>query len=122
MGWWAAYGGSSDGTQRLTAALVCPVCVRLQVISIPECLSDSALLSFDVNECPSLLRMLDALSLGNTNPAVSCELSCVEQFAKVGLQSGELGTVQPISRLGGWQARQHARYTEHACMHGPPHC
>ncbi|EFN54770.1 expressed protein [Chlorella variabilis] len=53
------------------------------VISIPECLSDSALLSFDVNECPSLLRMLDALSLGNTNPAVSCELSCVEQFAKL---------------------------------------
>jgi hypothetical protein len=56
---------------------------RLQVLKIPACISDPKLTSFAIDQCPSLLRMLDALSLGNTNPAVSCELSCVQQFAKV---------------------------------------
>lgn len=55
-----------------------------QVMGIRACISDPSLAKFDVQQCGGLLRMLDAVNLGNTNPAVSCELSCVEQFAKVG--------------------------------------
>lgn len=61
----------------------CPPTHALQVLGIPACLSDPKLSKFDVDQCPGLLRMLDALNLGNTNPAVSCEDSCVQQFAKV---------------------------------------
>ena len=53
-------------------------------MGIRACISDPSLDKFDVQQCGGLLRMLDAVNLGNTNPAVSCELSCVEQFAKVG--------------------------------------
>ncbi len=54
-----------------------------QVLGIRACLSDPSLAKFDVQQCGGLLRMLDAVNLGNTNPAVSCELACVQQFAKV---------------------------------------
>lgn len=77
-----------------------------KVIGIKECLSDPSLNSFDINSCPSLLRMLDALALGNLNPAVSCELSCVQQFAKLSdACQGELidafgGDSTNVGRLG----------------------
>ena len=54
------------------------------MIRIKECISDPKLAEFDFDECPSLQRMLDALNLGNSNPAVTCELSCIAQFDKVG--------------------------------------
>lgn len=55
-----------------------------QVLSVPACLSDPALASFDAQQCPGLLSMLDALQLGNTNPPAVCDLSCAQQFAQVG--------------------------------------
>ena len=58
-----------------------------QVLGIRACLSDPNLSQFNIDQCPSLLRLLDALNLGNTNPAVSCEDSCVQQFAKVGTRA-----------------------------------
>ncbi|PSC72128.1 hypothetical protein C2E20_4426 [Micractinium conductrix] len=54
-----------------------------EVIRIKECISDPKLAEFDFDECPSLQRMLDALNLGNSNPAVTCELSCIAQFDKL---------------------------------------
>lgn len=55
-------------------------------MGINECLSDPALPSFDLEQCPSLQRLLDALQLGNKNPAIPpCEMSCLQQFAKVGM-------------------------------------
>ena len=54
-----------------------------QVLGVRACLSDPNLPKFDVQKCGGLLKMLDAVQLGNTNPAVSCEMSCVKQFAKV---------------------------------------
>lgn len=46
---------------------------------------DPALTSFDLEQCPSLQRLLDAVQLGNQNPAIPrCEMSCLQQFAKVG--------------------------------------
>lgn len=56
----------------------------LQILATPECLTDLATTQFDISQCPGLLAMLDALNLGNTNPPVNCELSCVEQFNLVG--------------------------------------
>lgn len=53
-------------------------------IGTPECLADitgPSSAAFDINTCQGLLTMLDALALGNTNPPVTCELSCVKQFA-----------------------------------------
>jgi hypothetical protein len=47
--------------------------------------------------------MLDALSLGNTNPPVNCELSCVEQFNVVGGLGGNKHLYKPnftVHRLG----------------------
>ncbi|KAL4452414.1 hypothetical protein ABPG75_008076 [Micractinium tetrahymenae] len=55
------------------------------MMGIPACLSDPAItgLKFELDQCPSLLRLLDAVQLGNQNPAVSCDLGCVRQFAKL---------------------------------------
>jgi hypothetical protein len=61
--------------------------VPVQFIGTPECLADitgPSSAAFDINTCQGLLTMLDALALGNTNPPVTCELSCVKQFALVG--------------------------------------
>jgi hypothetical protein len=55
----------------------------LQVISVPSCLSDPSLTEFKVDECPGLLRMLDALSLGNVNPVAVCDITCAVQFSKL---------------------------------------
>jgi hypothetical protein len=54
-----------------------------KVLGIRACLSDPSLPKFDVQQCGGLLRLLDAVNLGNTNPAMSCEESCVEQFGKL---------------------------------------
>jgi hypothetical protein len=55
----------------------------LQFISVPSCLSDPSLTEFKVDECPGLLRMLDALSLGNVNPVAICDITCAVQFNKL---------------------------------------
>jgi hypothetical protein len=51
---------------------------------VPACLFDSALPSLDIQQCPGLFTMLDALQLGNLNPPAVCDLSCAMQFSQVG--------------------------------------
>lgn len=47
-------------------------------------MNDKGLQTFDLSQCKSLLAVLDALQLGNSNPTPPiCELGCVQQFAKV---------------------------------------
>ncbi|KAL4421763.1 hypothetical protein ABPG77_009746 [Micractinium sp. CCAP 211/92] len=77
-----------------------------KVLSVPACLSDPALASFDAQQCPGLLSMLDALQLGNTNPPAVCDLSCAQQFSQLseecsgGLRSLLGDDLSDIGRLG----------------------
>ncbi|KAL4431461.1 hypothetical protein ABPG75_006717 [Micractinium tetrahymenae] len=77
-----------------------------KVLSVPACLADPALASFDAQQCPGLYSMLDALQLGNTNPPAVCDLGCAQQFAQLseecsGGLRGLLGDeLSDIGRLG----------------------
>lgn len=88
-------------------------------------MSDPAItgLRFDLEQCPSLLRLLDALHLGNQNPTVACEMSCVQQFAQVGTWAGRReGDLCPGHSLAGpMQASRAILWLfSHPCMSWSP--